>query len=811
MGSVILRDFTGAPRRAYRVVREIVSTAPTAVVRTVAHIVLILDCSGSMYSELEQVKTMTEKVMTLAEFKDPDTLVSVISYSGVSDVITHVARSRVEDANSASSPAVKALRSLRTRGLTCISQGLDSALKLIQDGENTAIVLQTDGYANDASPGAERRAIDALIEKINLKPNVFMNTVAYAGWSDYKLLAYMANACSGTCFQAPTAKELFTAIESTVKSIAGKNVPAIALPAQGAESVVYVNGGKVIGASGDLTVRGDEGGGVAYRFFPVDVAAAGEDDVEATYAYANFALAEGRINDAKFAAVSTRNSALLEDHARALTGEQIAAFSTALNAAMLTPNTGALTPSYGLPNADRASVLAVLSKLSEYEGIELDLSSLLADYKRRGVRRIPGVRNADGTVTPPDHKLVARAGAPVKVLDFSLSREAATCNMRVAQAADLVRASDGVIVSEVAGVRLNLSRFNNYTLIGDGSVNVTSLRLKLGSKRLFADLQKMGAVAATASYDPAAFVDVDLTARPVVSYTASFDPSKLNGLMETKARVATLVGILNASLKGTSDDLTDEQIAALKAVGVSSSLYFNAPTTTEYADKAAALADGSLDSRVGYRVMIGTKDMLSATDLYSANEYLARRFDLSKMAGKKPTFMDVREGAVATVKNLTARTKLNACDDIQYPIVEDFLGVKTNGAVAGILTAAGLSAEEISAFYAAAHRKVGKDQAVSTMADTLKTLQRYASTLHEVTTDLVAYIGATGMIPESFGTLKPMDAATAKTALPNLSIGKALEDATFYVAGNTVICVNPEVVYFSTRGFGKADATATEE
>jgi hypothetical protein len=73
-----------------------------------------------------------------------------------------------------------------------------------------------------------------------------------------------------------------------------------------------------------------------YRFKRVTEAAykkAKLDEASGTavYAFARAAISEGALNAAKYAMVSTRNFTLLQEHGRALTGEQIAAFADALD------------------------------------------------------------------------------------------------------------------------------------------------------------------------------------------------------------------------------------------------------------------------------------------------------------------------------------------------------------------------------------------------------------------------------------------------------------------------------------------------
>ena len=817
MSKFATHDYLGRPKAHYRV-EEVALTAPPTPAKKASHHILIIDRSGSMWGELDAVKGMVEKVLTLEEYKDSEMLVSVLSYSSQGDWTAHVERAKVEDVMAPGSKHVEAIRKIRVTGLTCISQGLRAAKDLYRAGETTCVTLHSDGYANDRSPGAEKREIDALVEEFRKLPEVFVNTIAYNHWSDFKLLSYIANACGGTCFQTPTAKELFNTLHQTADLLAGQVVPTVEVASEGADYTAFVSvaARKVLGAQGTLSVRGvkAEHDRVAYRYHRIEQAAydalnepvCGDGaSVTPVVAFAAAKIAEGRLNEAKYALVSARDLTLLEEHARALTNPQVAAMAAAVGTVLFDgiPATHVQSKTFGLPNAGQASVMRVLGILGKYaRDLEVDVAALRKDYKRRGVRRIPGTRNPDGTVTPPTHKTVPRSDGWAKVKSFDLNRNTATVNMLVARPVDLVDTATGATVPEVAGIKLELESFNNYTVVGDGELNLARIPIRITNKRLLRDLQDVGALPA-GDLDTKATYEVVLEGRPLVAYDATFDAGVFAGVFDRVARFRALSSILSASLKEKSDAYTDDQVAALKAHYLSTSLFFSPPTTTEYADLQAALSEGSVDTRISYKVDFGTPTMLTAGDLYSANEFLARHFTLSRNGAdeKKPKF-DMRWDAGVTYgyKALSARTKLNACDDLQKPIFEDFLGLRTTNAVRDILKLAGASDESVTAFYDAAAGKVSADRAVEAFADARRQIESAIEAEYEAVAPVVFYIGATGLLPDEFGGPKALSADDAKAAYPDLSIGKAESDGTFYDVNGVILSVYPKAEYFSTRG-----------
>jgi hypothetical protein len=817
MSKFATHDYLGRPKALYRV-EEVALTAPPTPTRKASHHVLVIDRSGSMWGELDAVKGMVEKVLTLEEYKDSEMLVSVLSYSSSGDWTAHIERAKVEDVMAPGSKHVEAIRKIRVTGLTCISQGLRAAKDLCHAGETTCVTLHSDGYANDRSPGAEKREIDALVEEFRKLTDVFVNTIAYNHWSDFKLLSYIANACGGTCFQTPTAKELFNTLHQTADLLAGQVVPTVEVLPEGADYTAFVSvaARKVLGASGALSVRGvkAEHDRIAYRYHRLEQAqydalnepVCGDGaSVTPVLAFASAKIAEGRLNEAKYAVVSSRDLTLLEEHARALTNPQVAAMAAAVQAVLFDgiPATHIQSKTFGFPNAGQASVMRVLGILGKYaKDIEVDVAALRKDYKRRGVRRIPGTRNPDGTVTPPTHKTVPRSEGWAKVRSFDLNRNTATVNMLVARPVDLVDVATGATVPEVAGINLDLESFNNYTVVGDGELNLARIPLRITNKRLHRELVDVGALSA-GDLDPKATYEVVLDGRPLVAYDATFDAKVFAGVFDRVARIKALSSILSASLKEKSDAYTDDQIAALKSHYLSASMFFSPPSTTEYADLQVALSDGSVDTRISYKVDFGTPTMLTVGDLYSANAFLERHFTLNRNGAdeKKPKF-DMRWDAGATYgyKALSARTKLNACDDLQKPIFEDFLGLKTTNAVRGILASVGAADDTIQAFYDAAAGKVSADKAVEVFTDTRRHLEAAVEAEYEAVSSVVFFIGASGLLPDEFGGPKAMSADDAKAAYPDLSIGKSESDGTFYDVGGTILSVYPKAEYFSTRG-----------
>jgi hypothetical protein len=259
-------------------------------------------------------------------------------------------------------------------------------------------------------------------------------------------------------------------------------------------------------------------------------------------------------------------------------------------------------------------------------------------------------------------------------------------------------------------------------------------------------------------------------------------------------------GILSACLGGSAkaDEWTPEQIEVIKGHDLSVSLNYNPKTTNHYTDLTAAISAGDVDSRTKFNVTLGDKRMVSVGALYSANEYLARRYSVKGSDPtecdkdgnlKKPKFVDVINGAAFSVKALSARTKLNAIDDLMFQMFEDFLGAK------------GLDGVSV---------KSDRSELVEALSSTEEEIEGfYASILRP----MAMYIGATGLIPDGWN-VEVIDAEALEGKFPGIEIEKKQKDGMFLVAGDSVIGVFPEVAYFSTpKGVdaAKAIAASSEE
>jgi Mg-chelatase subunit ChlD len=816
-----LYNFAGQPVAHYLVDRtDLQPAAGAAAEPAVAHNIILIDRSGSMRSGIKRLKDTLIKLLTLEEYARAQLLVSLISYASQGDVQVHFRRVPIAEVMRPGSGYLKEIRKIHTAARTCMSQALTTAASLIEPGEHTAITLHTDGYADDPSPAAEERSLLAVCRQLRSR-DVFLNAIAYTGDADFLLLARMANTLSGSCVRAGDIKEVYDALYDTSTLLSGATAPPLdeALPA-GCDYQVFVSrsGHRVVGAAGPLRVCGLRAGddALVYRYRRVsqqEYDAAGDYQAaqtsELVYAFARAQLAEGHLNTAKYALASTLDATLTDRHARALTNAQVAALAHDLDEAVFHP---ALARRHKVRDrvavSDRLSVLEVTRLLAEYrDSLIVNRRHLQEHYVRRGVKRVPGHRDKHGNLVKPSLKtrpLATSDYAHVQSLD--INHNAAVINLLLTQRVQLVRADDGAPVSEVAGVLLdNLTEYNNYTLVSDGEVNVPELRVKVSSPQAFAFLTERGVLEqegrAPKKYDFRAEYTVRLADRPLVPYGGT--PTDLDGVFEELAAIRVLTSLFSCCLKEEADGYAPEQVEELKRHYLSRNLYVNFPTTTEYRDLQEALAAGTVDARVSYRVDIGNREILNLGKLYSANEFLDRTYEAfnretgQRLPGRPTCELTLDENVRFGHKPQSPRTRLTGVDEFMRRLFDDFLGVEYNGSVPAVLGKVGADSLRRLLQERRNGGQVGRQELIDALGSAGERLRGYAERLYrEKVCPLVFYIGSTGLLPDELQA-KAETAEELGAKYPNLQFSAEEREGTFFEVGNAIISVYAVNEYFT--------------
>ncbi|MBY0229491.1 MAG: VWA domain-containing protein [Gemmataceae bacterium] len=821
-----LYTLQGKPRAWYAVDRSALDVAAQPVGKATAHSILVIDRSGSMCGVIEDTKDTLVKLLTLQEYHDANLLVTLLSYSGRGDLVKHFERVPIGDIMKRDSAQLKAIRAIRTAGLTSPSQAMEAADKMIRDDELTAITLHSDGYANDPSANSEAKALERLCEGWSQKA-VFVNTIAYSDWSDFRLLAKIANAASGTCVKAGSIAQVFDSLNETAKLLSGRLVPPLEVPLEKEyEYQCFLSraAAKLVGGAGTLHLRGlnPEDDATVYKYRRVGEAEFGKMKAvpvmqasEPVLCFARAQLAEGNLNTAKYALASTFDKTMLDAHGRALTTNQVAALAVDIDRLLFEPGLIATHDVKDeVPVNKKIPLLTLMRLLAEHrDGFLVDFPHLRDNYVRRGVRRVPGVRNDDGSVTPPAFKTeLAEEGDWVRVSSVDINQNTANLNILIPRKVHLVPQEGGKPIKEVAGIKLDgLSIFNNYTVVGDGELCVRTLKIRISDKKLFDALSKEGVLeldgAAPKKHDKEAAYTLRLDTLPLVPpFEAKVD---LDGVFDELAELKVLASFCKAHLKEESDEFTAEQVSELKKHYLSKSLFLSFPTTNEYADLQQALSEGRIDTRTSYKIDIGSKTILNLGKLKSANAFLDRMYEVTGKSAKlaKPKFEDCLEGVTFAPKVLSARTVVTPADTFQKRLFDDLLGVAPNGAAVKLLDKLGAKALSAIVKDRAKGKQPAKAAFVKALAEAQELAEARADELfNDKVSPLVFFTGSTGTLPDEMAA-KAQTAEQITAKYPDLSPSKDEAEGMFFEVGDTIITVYAKTEYV-TREASKTGGTA---
>lgn len=816
-----LYNFAGQEKAYYLVDRVNLETPDDICQKSVAHSIIIIDRSGSMYYDIQALKETLIKLLTLDEYINFQLVITLISYSSKGDVSCHFQKIPIQEVMQNNSSYIQEIKKIQAGCFTCISQAMQLAKSLVQEGELTAITLHSDGYANDSSSSSEAKALEEICKELK-SMDVFVNTIAYSYASDFKLLAKIANTVSGSCIKAGDVKEVYNTIYSTSKLLGSSVAPAIEefLAADYTYQVfLSKNAKKINGSSATLKIFGikPEDEVIVYKYKQITLEAFAQlTDVpvaqnhESVYAFAKAHLAEGNLNTAKYAIASTFDNTLTERHAKALTNAQIADFAQDIDIALFYPT---ILREHEIGDRvkvnDRISLLELIKIFEQHRSnIIINIKHLQENYQRKGIKKIKGSRDENGNLI----KLwltteYLDSGDYVGMGSFEINRNTATINMRVSRKAKLVKIEDKTPISEVAGLLVNeLITFNNYTIVSDGELNIKSLKVKISSKKAFDLLKETNLLELNGypveNFDFRAEYTIKLDSLPLVPFDAQY--SSIDGLFYQLAEVKVLSSIISSYLKGESDVFLPEQLEELKKHYLSKSLYLNFPTTNGYTEIKEALANGTVDSRVSYKIDVGSKDILNLGKLYAANKFLERMYQVyNSETGEifdKPSFDTALEPNIAfRHKQLSSRTKITKVDDFMKPIFDDFIGLENNGIVEAILAKVGAD-NLVRVLQDKWNNKfVSKQEMVTALTGANIKLEEYAERIYrDKICPLVFYIGSTGLLPDEMNA-KAATADELATKYNSLQFSRDEQEGTFFEVGNSIISVYAKNEYYTTK------------
>lgn len=776
-----------------------------------ADLVAIIDRSGSMWGEIDNVKSGLSKLLGVHEVLGGgvDLTLSLISYSSNGDCLKHFERVPMDKATTDKTVASQ-IESIRSTGLTGMSQAVHMAKTLKQPGRVLYVVLMSDGYCNDPGVRSEQVGSTKAVDEIVAGGGI-VSTLCYGGYADFAFLNGLATAGKGVCLRAGSAKEFYVAMETGARAAANLQAQAIVLSADGAEIVVCIDpqAKTIMSAVGgkDLVLTSlPSPDAKAYRFTKADVNHAGpastsEESALAALLAARAMLDHGDVSRAKEFVIGS-SSLDARKFWRALTSAEQRDLTTAIDAVLFGDAPVSLDSTLSVIPPG-ASILDVFGVMEEYKPgtFQVHLPSLKGSYQRRTVPRIAGTMESDGTIKPFPYDLVGDGSEWANVTGIVLSRTSPNASIQTTLPAYLKDERTGEGVAKIGPVDLTgkLRMVRNYTIIGDGSVLTDKARFKVNDRRAREALTALGVQVNAETWE----VEIDFSKMAV----ASKDPgdclpsaTEMNRMLSASALAKLLAAV---KPEGESAEYDTATVASLKEHGLTPALNFSPPTTVPYADRKKALADGVIDTRVGYEVFVGTSAMPQLLkDLYGGNEFIKRRFE-AKLGGSDVAkeFLSgalLLDGAVFAPKALTARTKLNEADDVAYKVNCGALGVSESGAEAALMDALTFAYGDKAAAQAAADMiaqvRTGRMDRATAIGEIEGIRRRIEGAIARFwaahVSPVVMYTGGTGTVPASLRA-KQVDAASI-----NGSLSKAMKD---------------EGVFFTTPGGLLITVVASQE
>lgn len=824
--------------------------------RQPAHLIIVADCSGSMYGDIAALRAMLHKLVLRQELQNSELRISLISYAGVGDVKIHFAQLPVKEVGRPGSDAARQIADLQTRGLTCISGALRAAMALIRDDELTCLTLHTDGWANDPSPSTERRGLLDLVDGLALRSGVYLSGIAYRSSADHGLLSELAARGKGQAVLARSVESVESVIFDEAERLAGSTCPEILIAAPSGRKILFYSGSGKRCMMGEETLRipgltrNDDkqawmlqpirmdvdtqeklarknAGGHVWN--PAPVKDTDNAPLLVRLLLCRAQLAARNITAAKEALRSTRNEYLLRTHARALTPTGLSALADDLDGLLAKPFRSphaTLTPegitqpmvarrvtSYdGTGEASISQILKVLAQAPSGT-LSIHVPDLLSGYVRRGLKRIPGTRQADGSVLPPPV-----CGVPqyddgwVFVHSVDASSSAANISIKTATPLQL-RVTDPAraglttppgMLHSVAGISLRtLTDFRAYTVVADGEPTVGRLKLRVGHAQTRAELRALNILPSGA--EGGILYELSWRDRPLLP--AGFE----DGLrtmpifrLQTEAEnllVYTILRRLCEAMLGkdgsSASALSTDQIKQLAAVCVTPKLNFSPPTTTAHPDLEGALARGEVDTRVANKAILTLLGFpLGRDSLYGADEFLARYWNLLS-SDAKPRLMDVfRDRHVLADKN-AGRLKKDCADALMLPIYEGVIGYSHRAERPNCP----IDLKRFSPMVNRIHQALGDAQALS---DLLVDIKAHEEIAEDELRPFVWLVASQGCLP-SFVPHRTLDGEGVGKLLGS-KLPKSAQESTFFVlGGNTqalntpMVAITPEVQHYTVR------------
>jgi len=744
--------------------------------KSVSHHVLIVDRSGSMWGDINDLKATILQALAVDSAVNGDPLITLVTFSNmVRKVFCRVPLSRVLQLGSQEHRSIQAISA---GGLTCMSKALFLGLEEVRDGETTGMTLFTDGYANHPSTYSEISNIERFLEDAKQRQNLFLNTVGYRDWCDWTLMRRMANTLSGRSVRARSFRDVLSIMRDTQKLLAEGSSRGGALFEAPGRKILAIDQSagneRVLFAEDKLEVPIVADPSKLHVFGVVEV-----DDPKASVHRAARAISReqswisgalalgylqaGDLRSAKDIVFKSGNKSVWAAAKTALTQTQLQALSDQLHSWATVPDgLGTWGFTWGRnthPQHSMADFMFRLNALPD-RSLGLDVDRFLKDYKRRTVRRVPSATTST--------KLRSRDGV-YYLRGMSANKDEATLQLNTVTDAELLK--DGDVVNTVEHVSLTqLKDYRSYTVMSSGEYTVESLPLRVYNQLGWTAVQEF----IEAKYRSGGFVPGKLVRVNLKQFRLDGDASPDTGALaqtvtEMLQAEAELRVLRAAQQPDAASPYSAGQVAALRAHDLTAKLYYSPKTGYSYDDREDAINKGEIDCYTRYKIAFGTVDILSPKKYRSGNAAFQRFYRVAVDGSdvKKPKLADSLQNRTATITRKPTASSNNA----DAKMLSALRGLVGGGRMlpAQLATLLEQKEEDVTRLYA------------------------------EHLQPLVFEIGCTGLLPaeleQDFERMTAEDFAKSTGA----KLAKADQETIFFLnkASGTVISVSPTDAWYS--------------
>ncbi len=799
-------DFKGNVKDNYIVSQGNLGFAQANIDNVTKHHIIVVDRSGSMYYNMEGLKKSLKKILTLHEYNNDNTIVSLLSYSSSGDLQKHFIKKTPSEINADDVDKIYA------RGLTCISQSLEIIKEIIDPSQVTGITLHSDGFANDPSSLREKSKIEELCTSLS-KENVFINTIAHTEYADYQLLSHISNMTSGKCVNAFDIKTLYDSIVETFDKLKSNSCVKVEIKLNLGESLVYINHAekKIIGIKEDTVITGidPKNPGVVYGLNRVSdeeykrTLFQEKQNHELLYALAKYNLSDYNVNNAKYILASIGNKELFNKYIHASSLNDIKSMSMEIEKIVFdkTPVLDRETE-YPIIIDDRLTVIDVLNMINEYrDSVLLNTEKLSKIYIRRGLKKLFGVRNEQGELEEPWLKTEALGDSDVVSINgLDISTTSPNISINTVQKVRLAD-KNGNYISKVGGILVDvINSYKSYNVVGDGELNITKIPIYISSKKAFDSFLQIGRLYEWESgiipteYKPEKVYYIDIEGIPITKISVDINDleNKINNYFVNKI----IISLLDSMIKQESSSYTYEQIDELKKHYLSKNLYLNFPTVNEYTDLNEAIMSGKVDVQNSYKVKFGINGIYGYDSFRSANEFIDRIYSPNADHQEKKVKCDMLLRKYGwNEKQLSKRSKVTLADTYQKKIFDKIVNN---------------SQSEKSIFEAIV--QIMKDNSIDIDCEVegnnyIKSFENLKRQLEKSTEEIyindifpiLFFIGTFGMAPDNLNG-KTMNYEELVSVFPDIAISKQEKDGMFYVYKNIIFGISPEKRYVTVSG-----------